>query len=369
MRPRPDRWQRRRWLRPLASLYGRVIAARNARFDRGRSVTRVDVPVISVGNLTTGGTGKTPLVIHLAKSLRALGRRPAILTRGYKAKASQTADEVLEFQAALPDVPVIVNPKRVDGARHALSDSAGDASVDVLILDDGFQHRYLGRDLDIVLIDALDPWGLCQTAEEARLLPAGNLREPLDALARAGLLVISRANQVSAETLAALRATLGTAAPGCPMVETHIHAVGLQSTSHAFTRLEDLKPLRLQPVCGIGNPMTFVALLDPLAAVVRTALRFEDHHDYTARDVDMILTACADRGIDAVATTRKDWGKLAPLWPSDTPHALICVEAEVAPADPQAVLSDLLDQIIHEANDRPKAGAAADRVSQRGGTV
>ena len=127
------------------------------------------LPVISVGNISVGGTGKTPLVIEIVRRLRASGRRPAILTRGYAAKRGQTADEVLEYALAVPETPVVVNPDRTAGAETARLEYGADC----VVLDDGFQHRWLRRDLDIVVIDALDPWG------GERLLPEGRLREPL----------------------------------------------------------------------------------------------------------------------------------------------------------------------------------------------
>jgi tetraacyldisaccharide 4'-kinase len=140
---------------PLSHLYAAMMTWRNRRYDEPGAALSAGVPVISVGNLTVGGTGKTPLVMEIVRKLVAAGRRPAILTRGYHARRGETADEVQEYAAELPDVPVVVDADRVAGAATAQAVHAADCCV----LDDGFQHRRLARDLDVVLIDALRPWG------------------------------------------------------------------------------------------------------------------------------------------------------------------------------------------------------------------
>jgi len=176
-------------LLPLAPVYRGVVAARRAIFSRGwLRRARLDVPVISVGNLTFGGTGKTPVVIALVRDLVRMGRRPAVLTRGYKRRENhqvvvvgpeprqrvdEVGDEPLEMARRLPGVPVVVDANRERGGLEALR-----LGADVVVLDDGFQHLRLERDLDIVVIDAGDPWG------GHRLPPLGRLREPVAALAR-----------------------------------------------------------------------------------------------------------------------------------------------------------------------------------------
>ncbi|MBK9120771.1 MAG: tetraacyldisaccharide 4'-kinase [Phycisphaerales bacterium] len=296
-------------LAPLAWAYGLAVRLRNRWYDDPRHVHRAGVPVISVGNLTTGGTGKTPFVILLVQQLRALGHRPAILTRGYGRTTSTEADEVLEFRAALPEIPVVVNADRVVGARQAVMKFA----ADVLVLDDGFQHRRLARDLDIVLCDALRPFG------GGRLLPAGRLREPLPALRRAQLLVLTRANQQDAT-----------------VIETHILPL-LRRHTDALLLVAEVAPgalvarngqrhpletLRRQPVlgvCGVGNPTSFRAMLAEQAGQPVEVRTFADHHPYTAMDVRHLRTAAQRIAAGAVITTRKDWGKLEALWPVDAP--------------------------------------------------
>ncbi|MBN2129221.1 MAG: tetraacyldisaccharide 4'-kinase, partial [Sedimentisphaerales bacterium] len=186
-------------LTPPSWPYSLVTLFRNWLYAQGwLRVHRVGVPVVCVGNLTTGGTGKTPLVVWLARLMGQKGVRAAILTRGYKANGRKTpydvttnTDEPAELAAACPGVPVIVNPDRVAGAAEAIRSHG----AQVLLMDDGFQHRRLGRDLDIVAVDATCPFGY------GRLLPAGLLREPLSGLTRAHAVVLTRSDQVSEETL------------------------------------------------------------------------------------------------------------------------------------------------------------------------
>lgn len=290
-------------LLPLSWPYSLAVRLRNRRFDRGEGVQHAAAPVISIGNVTTGGTGKTPLVMRVVEMLTRRGRRPAILTRGYAAAAGQTADEVLEYQTALPNARVVVNADRVAGAREALEARGADC----LVLDDGFQHRRLARDLDIVLVDALDPWG------GGRLLPAGNLREPLTALRRADLIIITRANQVDEYALEFIEQRLHSLAPRAPVVPATVEPTVIYA-DEAPREVNELGFCVVLPVCGIGNPASFVKLVDDLAGYVAPAVRFRDHHRYADRDVEKIRRAAERWEADLVLTTRKDWVKLAPLW-------------------------------------------------------
>lgn len=297
----------RRLLAPLSALYVLGVRWRNARYDRQLHATqRAALPVISIGNITVGGTGKTPLVIETVRRLCEFGRRPAILTRGYRATARQSADEVMEFARELAGVPVVVNPDRVAGARAARADF----NADCLVLDDGFQHRRLQRDLDVVVIDALDPWG------GGRVLPAGNLREPLGGLARADLLVISRSNQVAPATLARIEALLRDRAPDA---ERLCATVEPQSVVYPNERTEAVEALAYHcvlPICGIGNPATFLHCVGQLAGRVCEPLVFGDHQRYNEHHLRKIAARAERGGADLVVTTRKDWVKLAPLWTS-----------------------------------------------------
>lgn len=338
IRPRPGRVRWQPFLKPLSRVYGWVIDARNRRFDAAQKTTTVDVPVISVGNITVGGTGKTPLVLHLVERLLERGCKPAILTRGYGAKRGATADEVQEFQAQRPEVPVVVNPNRVQGAATAQSEHG----ADVLVMDDGFQHRRLGRDLDLVLIDAWNPWG-----GEA-LLPAGRLREPLSSLRRANVICISRANQVDERQCGAIRTRLAEVAPEVPIIVSHVEPRDVVGSDGEVMAPEALAKQRLQPVCGLGNPLTFARLCQELSPIVRTPLMFPDHHNYTRRDAETILKASADRGVDLIVTTRKDWGKLIAVWPAEASIPLARAEMAVRVVDEAGVLAAALDEVLEK---------------------
>ncbi len=295
-----------RWLlTPLSGLYAAVVCARNTYYDRvAAAVHRAPVPVISVGNITVGGTGKTPFVILVVQRLRVLGRRPAVLTRGYKATADTPADEVLEFQESLPDTPVVVDPDRVAGAAAACA--VHDA--DFLVLDDGFQHRRLARDLDVVLIDALNPWG------GNWVLPAGRLREPLRSLRRADVFVLTRANQVSPTVVAGIAAELRSQF-GKPLFQADVEAAGLLMPDGCRVGSGELAGRCVLPVCGLGNPSTFVKLVKTLTPDAAAPVVLPDHARYESKQVFRVLDAARRADAEWVVTTRKDWVKLHHEWP------------------------------------------------------
>ncbi|QOJ13898.1 MAG: tetraacyldisaccharide 4'-kinase [Planctomycetia bacterium] len=324
-------------LSPAAAIYGAAVALRNRRYDRGRSaVIRAPVPVISVGNLTVGGTGKTPVVMEIVRRLRGIGVRAAVVTRGYAAAAGQTADEVLEYQEALPDTPVIVNPDRVRGAR----DAAAEHGAQCIVLDDGFQHRRLARDLDIVLIDALAPWG------GERLLPAGRLREPLSSLRRAQAVIITRANQTADARCAEIEQRVGKLAPQAVCIRSEVRALGLRGVGSDAHPPHAASQMSVLAVCGIGNPVTFEALLRDCGARPITIRRFRDHHRYTVRDVEGLVRDASQRGATAVVTTRKDWVKLAPLWPPAPAAGLLRLDVEARLLDTGGALLALLRRAV-----------------------
>lgn len=296
-------------LLPAAALYGGVVRARNVYYDRIPTAAHTAaLPVISVGNITAGGTGKTPLVIEIVRRLAAFGRRPAILTRGYGGRPGQPADEVLELRAALSDTPVVVNPDRVAGAGEAERQGA-----DCVVLDDGFQHRRLRRDLDIVLVDALAPWG------GGHLLPAGRLREPLAGLRRAGLFVITRVNLAPPGAAERAAAELGRWAGGRPVLAASVRPEAVVGRGSQREVPGVLAGRRVLAVAGLGNPRGFERTVAALAGEVRL-LSFADHQRYAAGHVSRICAEVERWGAEMVVTTRKDWGKLAALWPDDGPE-------------------------------------------------
>ena len=180
-------------------VYRGAVAARNHAYDhRWLAVHRAGLPVISVGNLTTGGTGKSPFVMWLARQFRDSGQRVCVLSRGYMATTNGVNDESMELASRLPEIAQVLNRDRVAGAKKALQEK----QAQVLLLDDGFQHRRLHRDLDIVLIDAAQPFGF------DRLLPRGLLREPKRSLARADFVLITRADAITPDSLRLLQAEI-----------------------------------------------------------------------------------------------------------------------------------------------------------------
>ena len=321
----------RRLLSPFALLYRGVIGARNLYYDHVPGATHhADLPVVSVGNLTLGGTGKTPLGLALVQKLQASDHRPAILTRGYKTPPGGTADEVLEFHEALPSVPVIVNPDRVAGAAEARQQH----NVDCLVLDDGFQHRRLARDLDIVLIDALYPWGsFSQPAWKARdgiphhvctssgphLLPAGHLREPPGSLRRADVLVLTRADLVARAHLACVTDEVQHYAGEKPVLNAVVEPDALVYRDGRRAPPAELAGRHVVGVCGIGNPEQFHLFLRGLAGHEHPTFGYADHCQYSPANVREIQRRAATEKADLVVTTRKDWVKLAPLWPDSGP--------------------------------------------------
>ncbi len=191
-------------LRILEVPYSLAVRWRNHRYDSGRApIERVEVPVISVGNLTLGGTGKTPTVEWLAQWFAARGIRPALVSRGYGARPGHSNDEALELARKLPDVPHVQDADRVRGARRAIAEFG----AELILLDDAFQHRRLARDLDIVLVDALAPDGF------GHVFPRGMLREPLSGWARADVIILTRSELVDEPRRAAIRELVRRHAP------------------------------------------------------------------------------------------------------------------------------------------------------------
>lgn len=298
---------------------------------------RLDVPVISVGNLTCGGTGKTPVVAWLTRRMQRQGFTPGLLSRGYKGDG-EANDERLVLDALCPGVPHRQSRDRVAAGRELTR------ACDVLILDDGFQHRRLAREVDIVLIDALRPWGY------GHLLPRGLLREPPSALRRADLVVITRVDLISPGERASLERTIGrfTAAP---VATGRFAPTSLIGGGGLKVRPRDLGRVRAAAFCGLGNPQGFAATLrqfglDVPAGRFRT---FPDHHRYTPADLNDVGRWATAAGADALVTTRKDRVKIAADRLGGVP--LLTVDIRFEPVH----RSELFDTILP----RPSARAAA----------
>jgi tetraacyldisaccharide 4'-kinase len=284
----------------LASVpYGLAVGARNRLYDRGwLSSRRAPVPVVSVGNLTAGGTGKTPCVEYVARYYRQRDLRVAVLSRGYGSTAGPN-DEALVLEENLPDVPHLQGPDRATLAALAVEE----LESEILVLDDAFQHRRLARDLDLVLVDVTDPWG------RGHLLPRGLLRESPRGLRRAGIVMLTRCDQASAAEVDRLAETTARLAPGVPVVRTTHRPAELVNRDTA-----PLGRLQGRPVaafCGIGNPEAFRQTLLGLGARVEAFRTFPDHHAYTRGDVDDLTAWARRQAADTVVvTTQKDLVKL-----------------------------------------------------------
>ncbi|MFQ5714849.1 MAG: tetraacyldisaccharide 4'-kinase [Candidatus Scalinduaceae bacterium] len=293
--------------------YLAVLNTRNTLYKYGIVKSkRLPVKVISIGNITTGGTGKTPLVEFSAKYLQKKGRKVAILSRGYgdqnhsltndNPKTKEFVnDEYLILRENLKDVPTLLGRDRVQNAKKAIKDH----DVDCLILDDGFQHLRIKRDLDIVVIDSLNPF-----AEEI-LIPRGTLREPLKNLNRADLFVLSHCSLNDEDTLKSIYAKLHHINPDIPVCESIHKPVNIDRIKdNSLLEPEWLKGKKIYGLCAIGNPESFASTLRELGADVIRLRVFHDHHSYTQEELDGVITEAKALDTDAIVVTQKDVVKI-----------------------------------------------------------
>jgi tetraacyldisaccharide 4'-kinase len=300
-----------RALRPLlavaAGFYAVVIDIRNRLYDHRRlKVSRLPVPVICVGNITAGGTGKTPMVIWLCRYLRQQGLKVAILSRGYKGQGLDDNDETQLLRAALPDVPIVIDSNRLRGGQKAIQSH----NAQVLVLDDGFQHRRLQRDFDIVMIDALEPFGY------GSLIPRGLLREPLTQLRRADVIVISRYDLISNGDLATLKKQIRSLwnHPETSLIVTSRHKpVSVWSGNGNSINIQELRDKKVAAFCGLGNPQGFIATLTQQAAKIVAQRFFPDHYHYSGDTLKQLNTWKLNCAAQWLITTEKDWVKLKGL--------------------------------------------------------
>jgi tetraacyldisaccharide 4'-kinase len=320
----------RHLLLPLTPLYAAAVSVRAAAYARGWLRThRLAVPVVSVGNLSFGGTGKTPTVIALARDLARCGRRPAVLTRGYRRSSAEPAvvvgpdlgqpvetigDEPAELARRLPGVPIVVDADRARGGRTAIA-----LGADIAVLDDGFQHLRLERDLDLVLIDAGDPWG------GGRLPPRGRLREPMAALARASAVLVTKVPAEHTMVVETVRAAVEVHAGAIPVLAARLRLTRVR-TAQGWRPADAVAGQRLYAFAGVGRPAGFATLLEEAGAELAGSRWFPDHHRLTAAELESLAATAADAGATLV-TTGKDAVKLpadAPVWE---------IEAEMEPVD------------------------------------
>ncbi len=325
-------------LRPASWLYGRAALLRRRRLEpRGRALP---APVISVGNITCGGTGKTPTSEMIVRHLLELGCRPALLSRGYghayRRRDIQLAgglppgkgeppvaggvgnDEFHVLAANLPDVPHYQGKDRYQNGLRATK-----AGADVLVLDDAFQHFRIQRDLNLVLIDAIAPFG------GGEVLPAGLLREPLEVLARADLFGLTRSDLTDEVALSTLSTYLGRRWTGIPQVFFRTRAVAWKGLSGETRPVESLAGSGVLAFCGIGNPVAFERQLSSLGVRVVDMLCFRDHHRYTESDIERLHRRALQHRVDAVVTTQKDAVKI-PLSDVTADWRFLLIQQEIA---------------------------------------
>lgn len=322
-------------LRLASVAYGFAMVVRNWMYDRGwkRSFSAL-VPVISVGNLSVGGTGKSPMVAWLAKWFRERDVRVAILSRGYGQLDDGRNDEALELELKLPDVPHLQNPDRVASAQLATDE----LEMQLLILDDGFQHRRLNRTLDIVLVDATDS----KTAE--RLLPAGLRREPLRSLRRASFIIVTRANAIPEADLNKLKSRIGRYIAADRIATATHQPRNLLQYPDEKRSLETLRGKKVLAFCGIGNPAAFFESLRAIGAELVDQKSWPDHHAYSAEDIQWLISWCNDQRDAILICTVKDWVKIQE--PSLGGRDLLAVEIELTFLSGQPAFESLLESCI-----------------------
>lgn len=337
----------RAYLRPLSFLYDQVVGVKNNLFDRGVfGVFKAPVPVISIGNLTVGGTGKTPITDYCLKSLVADGRKVAVISRSYRADASAPClvdiehpfaaryfgDEPVLLAQANPQVKVYVGPSKWRTARY----STEVHKYDLLIVDDGFQHRRLHRDLNIVILDATE------SLSNYEVLPEGRARESWAGIQRADVLILSKCNLATQDALQALEAKLpkdkevlyfGYEIQKCQNVKT----------GQTMNRTE-LQGKKLFLVSAIARPDVFEKMMGEIGEVSKHSLHFRDHHQYTAQDVKKITEAFELSGADMLITTGKDAVKLRHLF--NDASLLWSTSLDVVESGKKGRLHEIITQVL-----------------------
>jgi tetraacyldisaccharide 4'-kinase len=320
----------RQLLWPFSVLYGAIVRARLSMYQRGWfKPNRLKATVISVGNLTVGGTGKTPMVIWLAEQFLAEGKRVAILSRGYRGEQG-TSDEVELMKFRLHGrVSFGIGGDRFKQGHRLESQQP----IDVFVLDDGFQHVQLARDLNILLLDA------SRALHGEPLLPAGRLREPLSGMSRANLIVFTRA-----ETMPGTREAIEKLSQ-LPVFAATTRLLGFRRSGGDIL-LQSRDEIGNGPFfafCGLGNPDAFLSDLRNWGLTISGQKIFPDHHRYTARDISAIKQAGKQAGANAFVTTEKDAQNFSALDFDDAPVYISVIDLAVSPeADFRYILNQTL---------------------------
>ncbi len=322
-------------LSSLAVIYGRASSARSAAYQRGWLKRRhLNRPVVSIGNLTVGGTGKTPLVAFVARLLLKRGFKPSILTRGYRRNRGpslvvlepsssrspdprEVGDEPALLATSLPEVPIAVCADRYRGGLVAEERF----QVNVHLLDDGFQHLTLARDVDIVALD------VTQELSDRALLPAGRQREPVGALRRAHLVVLTRVELGNAERL---EQVVRVRHPDAPPFHGRTRLRALRNFSSGQEVLpETLEDRPVCAFCGVGNPRAFFRNLRQWGFHIVGEYAFPDHHVYSERDVASLVLSAREAGALTLITTEKDFVNLPAGWRTDLNAYACIIETEI----------------------------------------
>jgi tetraacyldisaccharide 4'-kinase len=325
-------------LLPLSWLYGLGSSLRNWLYDVGiLSITKVNVPVISVGNLTVGGTGKTPMVEYLIRYFQQHRKNVAVLSRGYKrlskgtitVKAEQKirgsaellGDEPYQIATKFPTITVVVDAKRVRGAKIAEQHNA-----DVILLDDGFQHRSLHRDLDIVMM------GEGAAVPPTAMIPAGMLREPFSSLKRAHVLVSQGKSQKNFFSK--------------PQISISYRPISFKRLEGNSFSLNELREKKFVVLCGIANPESFKKMLQEQRVQVLDWLVFPDHYRYRQSDMETVVALCQKNGAELILTTEKDAARLRNTSLHFPREMFSYVEIEVKIEEGEEVFHSLLQQAM-----------------------
>jgi tetraacyldisaccharide 4'-kinase len=335
---------------PLSAVYGAITRARLKLYERGTfHASRLDAFVISVGNMTTGGTGKTPLVEWLALALAREGRQVCILTRGYgRANAAQrvlvsdkenvlatpeqAGDEAFMLADKLKGIAAVISDAdRVSAGRWAQRHFGSDT----LLLDDGFQHLRVYRDLNIITVDATNPWG------GRKLLPFGSLREPLSGMARADCIVLTRTEQVSSTN--GMVSELKKFSGGRPVFLSEMRTRRITLLGEKASQDPHLAPQNpIAAFCGIGNPQSFFKQLESKGYQLAMTRAFSDHHPYDQGDVHSLIQDAKHLGVGSLVTTAKDAVKLSSL---DFELPCFVLEIEIVINDEERLMAEVRQSI------------------------
>jgi tetraacyldisaccharide 4'-kinase len=317
------------FLNIISISYGFLVMLRDDLYRLGiLKKRRLPAKVISIGNLTAGGSGKTPLAIHIARIFRDEGRKVAIISRGYKKKGkkaievvsdsisiiddwSMGGDEPLMIARSLPDTVIVVGKDRISAGLKAIEISG----ADIIILDDAFQYLKLERDLDILVFDGSRGIG------NGRLLPRGPLREGLGAMRRADIIIITKKKEEE----------WGISLPFFPSIPVFYGLYRIASIKNPFNGKtlppSFLKGKRVIAFCGIGNPGGFISMIEEMGAMIVKKAFFADHHVYRPKDIEMIISM--DESVDIYLTTEKDMIKIEDIWRQEIPIYAIQIELEI----------------------------------------